>query len=379
MTLSTSSSTNNSQHIVLYIGHAYDLVFFLRLIPLVRDSGNYIFSAVVAIDAHLVKITRLDYFLNQITNDHILISESEVPRLNMSVPDMSLKIKAALGRLNNLVCAADLFIALDKSQMLPHILLSKFRRSILVQTFEPNDLLDDYQIAWKSTLLANIYHFLFGAKWKIIRANKKSSLVSHHEVIGQNAEIIYRNGDKSLPNRLILPPLVCHKRPGKKILIFGSRFLSWDYFTEEMRIDLLNFYRAISTTFKKYSFIYKPHPYEMQQEFKLIQGCFAPSQIKNIGYDLNSELVLLSNHDIEYCFSLGSTSSMSAFEMGFKSFVIYKLLGFPKEIERTYDSIFPNVPKEFFLRDDYDLRNLPTLMPAPGYLDYFLSSISIKK
>ncbi len=364
------------QQIVIYIGHAYDLVYFLRLIPIIRADSSYVFLAVVAIDGHLAKITRLEYFLNQITKEYILIQESEVPRLNTNVFVTSRKIKVALRKLSSFICKADLFISLDKSQLLPHILLNKFRRSILIQTFEPNNLIHDYKIAWKSTILANIYNVLFCSKLKIIRSNKKSVFISHHEVLGQNSEIIYRNGDDFLPNRIILPPLVHQKVPGKKILIFGSRFLSWDYFTEKMKTDLMNFYVTISDTYEDYTFLYKPHPAEMAEEFKLIKECFTPGKINNIGYDLNSELVLLESRDVEYCFSLGSTSSLSAFEMGFNSFVFYKLLGFPKEIERTYDNIFMDAPKEFFLNFNSDLKKIQSLESAPGYLDYFLIRIS---
>ncbi|SKB93664.1 polysialyltransferase family glycosyltransferase [Daejeonella lutea] len=367
---------NQTRHISLYIGHAYDLVYFLRLVPLIRAYGRFTFSAVVAMDPHLNKIAGLSSYLDHIASDYIMITEDQVPRLGKGIAPISKLISTALQRIDKLINKADLFISLDKSQLLPHILLNKFHHSILIQTFEAPDLTKDYTIAWKSTVLANIYHSIFGAKWKIIRVNKKSTFVSHHHVIRQKVEIIFRNGDKSLKNRIVLPPLIESEVTSKKVILFGSRFLSWDYFTKKMTADLLKYYKELSSSLPGYTFLYKPHPAEMDDEFKLIRECFPTGNIENIGYDLSSELVLLTHPEIDYCFSLGSTSSLSALEMGFKSYVIYKLIGFPDEIEGTYDSIFHDAPANFFLNDTSDLQKLPPLKSHPGYLTYFLDRLS---
>jgi len=373
MTESHLNKVNKPVHIVLYIGHAYDLTFFLRLVPLIKNHGEYTFSAIVAMDTHLGKIVSLESLLKELTSDYIIISEDQVPRLGIEFLQVSSKIKNILSRVKGMIWKSQSFISLDKSQLLPHILLNKFKRSILIQTFEQVDLTNDYTIAWKSTILANMYHALFGAKWKLIRSNKKSSFITHHQVISQNVEIVYRNGDESIRNKIVLPPLSFSGVTGKKVLFFGSRFLSWDYFTEKMKIELLEYYKGIAVSLSEFTFLYKPHPAEMDTEFNLIRTCFPNGNIENIGYDLSSELVLLTTPGIEYCFSLGSTSSLSAFEMGFKSFVIYKLIGFPPEVERTYDNIFHDAPVDFFLKDVSNLTKLPKLKSFRGYLDYFLN------
>jgi hypothetical protein len=378
MTLSDLSKVNKQIHIVLYIGHAYDLTFFLRLVPLIKNHGEYTFSAIVAMDTHLGKIACLESFLKELTSDYIIVLEDQVPRLGTEFLLVSSKIKNILSRIKRMIYEAQLFVSLDKSQLLPHLLLSKFKRSILIQTFEPLDLTDDYKIAWKSTFLANLYHTLFSAKWKIIRSNKKSNYITHHQVISQNVEIVYKNGDEAIKNRIVLPPLTHNGKLGNKVILFGSRFLSWDFFTEKMKIDLLEYYKEIGDCLSGFTFLYKPHPAEKDDEFNLVKSCFPSGNIENIGYDLSSELVLLMTPGIEYCFSLSSTSSLSAFEMGFKSFVLYKQIGFPVEVERTYDNIFKDASEDFYLNDVSSLLKLPKLKPNQGYMNYFLNLLSVQ-
>ena len=71
--------------------------------------------------------------------------------------------------------------------------------------------------------------------------------------------------------------------------------------------------------------LYIAHPLEKGLEFEEISSIFE-NNIKNETSYLNSEHFLLENSDVSHCFSIGSTSCKSAYQMGFNSKVAYKSL-----------------------------------------------------
>ena len=72
---------------------------------------------------------------------------------------------------------------------------------------------------------------------------------------------------------------------------------------------------------------------------------------------LNSEHYLVEHNDIAYCFSIGSTSSLSAYKMGFNSKVSYRSIFQDDEIIKGFDSIFEDTDESIHTNNDFsDIR-----------------------
>ena len=77
-------------------------------------------------------------------------------------------------------------------------------------------------------------------------------------------------------------------------------------------------------------------------------------------------------HKIHSVYSIGSTSSKTAFEFGIRSHVIYKSFKFESGVEKIYNRIFRGFPKYFFIKNNeiksyittkkMDLKNLEVLL-----------------
>ena len=135
---------------------------------------------------------------------------------------------------------------------------------------------------------------------------------------------------------------------------------SWPYFISNksrQNLEILsNIYAYIHAAFHSYDVYYVPHPLEKGSEFKFINNIFCGSLSIADNY-FSSEHYLLQNRDVEYTFSLASTSSFSSFSMGFSSKVFYKMFDLPESVRSTYDNIFKGLPSDFFLDNVSNLRN----------------------
>jgi hypothetical protein len=85
----------------------------------------------------------------------------------------------------------------------------------------------------------------------------------------------------------------------------------------------------------------------------------------------NTEFFLLNSSDYSFTFSIGSTSSRSAYDFGLNSYVFYKYLQLPLEIEATYDNIFIDQPKDFFIHELETINTLHPLVFSDSYMEYF--------
>ena len=60
-------------------------------------------------------------------------------------------------------------------------------------------------------------------------------------------------------------------------------------------------------------------------------------------------------NEILAIYSIGSTSSKTAFNFGIDSYVSYHLFDFKKSIEEKYDALFAGLPNSIFLKDIKDI------------------------
>ena len=99
-----------------------------------------------------------------------------------------------------------------------------------------------------------------------------------------------------------------------------------------------------------------------------------PGRCELVNNYFSSEHFLFENRKISYTFSIGSTSSFSAFNMGFSAKVFYKMLDFSANIESTYDRIFSGFPVSFFA-DQIDDTIIPCVREHLDYNSNYLNPV----
>ena len=369
---------DNIKSIVLYIGHTYDLAYFSRLIPLINKKGKFKITSIVVIGRYFDKLKEYKKILSRYSDIIIEIPRDEIPIYSLRIL-RSLKFVYKLRRkMSDVNCRDSLFISHDKSQFVANYLLSRFNKVILIQTLERDDLKNKLKFSLMRMFYYNVLNILSGSKLivlkEIISSNKHAW---HFRILNPHFNVIYRNNSKEIENTIILPSLD-KIEPEKKILIFGGRFTEWPYLrnNREKYISIIkSFYQKLYNNFLGYEFFYKPHPKEIETEYNILKPIF-DNKLINLGKSLNSELFLLKNKNIGYCFSICSTSSLSAFEMGFNSRAFYKLLELKNGVEKGNDSIYFDMPSDFFINSLEDDLSHKCNSHNDGRLDYFINMIN---
>ena len=371
----------NQQNLVLYIGHPFDLAFFMRLLPLINEKKQFYVTAIVAKGYYFRNMDSLNELLNKISDECFVIPDNKIQGYSKHLLN---GIKNTLF-VKKLICNIDknnsILISIDKSQFIANYLNSHFKKVILIQTVDTLDLKKDYKPAILRMVWFNLINIITGSKLIFLRYNKKSSgHIWHYKILNPNFKVIYRNDNISISNRIVLPK-VASKNKSKKIIIFGSRYNDWRFINNnksEIKELIFLFYKNLKQTSSEHTFYYKPHPRENGSEYAEINQIF-DNQLINVGISLNSELFLIENDDIEHCFSLGSTSSMSAYEMGFSSKVFYKMLPLSQPVNSAYDDIFQDAPEDFFIKDYNDSITAcikKNIKPEVNYFNQMIREIS---
>jgi hypothetical protein len=334
---------------IFYISHRYDLIFYLRLQEALRNFDLNLELEVLLHPQLADDIKIIDLISKNFSNYKILPVYLNYSRFFWISFFQSQALKKFLQFNYN---QHHIFVSLDKSQFISLFLLSFFKRIILIQQVEPNQ---GYIFDWKAIIIRNIYHFICGCRYMIFLKLKSSNGNINGLVFPQNnrPNIIYQSNSANINPKFNLPALN-DIRLGKKIVIFGSRFNNWNFLSgyslEIFKKKLSNIYKEIGNYFKGYEIIYISHPLEKGTEYEDINFWLGGILNKVTSY-ISSEHYLFCNRDVSYCFSIGSTSSHSAYSMGFNSKVFYKRLNFNPEIEAVYDAIFDGLPLSFFDND----------------------------
>jgi hypothetical protein len=370
----------NSTKILLYIGHPFDLAYFIRLIPLLNKEKNLQVTSIVACGKYFRKFKQLKNLLAQFSDVSIIVSENLIPAYQRNIFKVARNTLYLRKLIRDIDKDATILISIDKSTFMANYLNSHFKKVILIQTVDDHniDLKNNYKIGLFLMFHFNLINILTGSKRIKLRYHRGSKgQVVHHEVIDNDFKIVYRNDKQYLDNRIVLPPVASEKK-SKKILIFGSRYNGWKYMEPNVSHNkniIFSVYKHINSVFSEYTIYYKPHPKEQGTEFGELQEIFN-GRLIDVGIALNSELFLLTHPNIEYCFSLNSTSSMSAYEMGFSSKVFYNLLRFPKSLKMTMNNVFQDAPDEFFIKNqEDDIKEYCIKKGMSPYLDYIQSTI----
>ena len=371
----------NQQNLVLYIGHPFDLAYFVRLLPLINGKKQFYVTAIVVKGYYFRNMDSLNELLYKISNDHLIIPRNKIPGYGKNLLKGIKNTLFVKKLIRNIDKNNSILISMDHSQFIANYLNSHFKKVILIQTVDTLDFKKHYKPAYLRMVWFNLVNLLTGSKFIVLYYNKSSSgHIWHYKILNPNFKPIYRNDNVSISNRIVLPK-VASENKSKKIIIFGSRYNDWRYINNnrsEIKEIIFLFYKNLKQTFPEHIFYYKPHPRENGSEYAEINQIF-DNQLINVGISLNSELFLIKNNDIEHCFSLGSTSSMSAYEMGFGSKVFYKTLPFPKSVNSVYDEIFHDAPGDFFIKNYNDLITScikKNIKPEINYFNRMIHKIS---
>jgi hypothetical protein len=346
--------------ICFYAMHRYDLVFYARLIEVLNFLD-------VKVDFQLFITDQVFHIPN--TQDFI---QREFPNY-LIVPT---KIKDESGIFEKIYTFFNLrgwvkshikqecvLVLTDKSSPLSRSFLKQSSNAVLIQQIE--EIGSDYTFDLKATIIDSIICMVLGAyfaRWYVSHSSGGLVRGLKPSPMHKNITKLYHLNEPIAPAQFSLPPLNCLSRENT-IVVFGSRFLSWPYFKSgnfEHRLELLTqIYTFIGSNFPLHEVIYLPHPLEKGEEFEFINKIFH-GRCELVNNYFSSEHFLFENRKIDFTFSIGSTSSFSAFNMGFSAKVFYKMLDFPATIESTYDLIFSGLPVNFFADQISDL-NMPCM------------------
>lgn len=350
--------------ICLYAMHRYDLVFYARLIEALKFSdvkGN--FQLFIADPIFHIPYAR-DFILRTFPN-YVIVPTRAKDGSGIFVKIYTfLKLRGWVKSHINNECV---LVLTDKSSPVSRFFLKRSSNAVLIQQIE--EIGGDYTFDLKATVHDAIICMALGAyfaRWYVSSSSGGFVRALKLSPMHKNINKLYHIIEPIIPAHFSLPPLNCLSRENA-IIIFGSRFFSWPYFrlvNFEHRLELLKqIYTFIDSTFPLHKVIYLPHPLEKGDEFDFVNNIFY-GRCELVNNYFSSEHFLFENRKIDYTFSLGSTSSFSAFNMGFSAKVFYKMFDFPSTIESTYDRIFSGLPVSFFADQIGDLimpcvRELP--------------------
>ena len=343
--------------IIFSVAHSYDVIFFYRLISESNITSHYeIYVIFQESKSFTGKLAITKKLLKKISSNIVFIEQNSFVFYGRNIFKHiynGLKFKKILK--HNFDKNTPILLT-DFSAFGSYILLNYFKNNILFQL--PRDKLDlnQYRLSFKKIFMSNILNFFIGNKFiKIYELKSEANYIKYFmSSIKQN--IIFIVNDNTKKNTINFSNSIANY-DGKKIVIFGSGYYGWGLSNDSLdRID--EFHNIIYLKFKDdYSFVYLKHPLESKEEFETIKKIFNNDIYEECNY-LNSEHYLLENRDISCCFSIGSLSSKSAYDMGFNSFVFYKLILLNPNVEMVYSNLFVDMPDEININFEITNSNM---------------------
>lgn len=350
---------------IFIINHPIDMVFSLSIIK----ELNLVGSKFLVFD-HKYFNRNIYEFIKKSKVDFTLLNK---PEYLTNIYSGYRKSIIFINDLKKIINNDSLIFTFSKFELYIDLINKYFKNHISI--LQPNSTIRDFkeneiQIFRTYRIRRNIYEFLFKLKKSVpYKLNSTKSIVLFDK-LSKNIEIFLSNNKNLNSNEITFPFRFREeklKHPNT-IIVFGSRFLEWEYF-DSKKIDLLNdFLEKLKSSFLEFKFIYVKHPLE-NNEYEFLNI----NEFEIIENSINAEMIFHEmGHKIHSVYSIGSTSSKTAFEFGIRSHVIYKMLKFEGSVEKVYDRIFSGYPKNFYLKNNeiknytidkkIDLRNLELLL-----------------
>ncbi len=345
---------DQENRVYLYAMHRYDVVFFARLVDSFR-FGSY--DSVLILTSYLHDEELIRAFVRTKFKRIIVTPIGARPSLGL-VQKIRNYIRLRYW-FEREICEESAVVLLDKSDVHSRFFIKNFKSVFLIQQIET--ITSAYRLDLKATIIDLLRSVLLGSCIAIHYVNSQSNgiirAVRFRPCGKKNKfKIAFNVFGAEERNQFSFSTFRILKKD--KVVIFGSRFLSWPYFMDEKSPDRMErldeIFAFIFSSFKYYEFCYIPHPSETGAEFIRINKSFSGMLRAKTNF-FSSEHFLYENRDIAFTFSIGSTSSLSAYSMGFSAKVLYKMLDLPPAVEATYDDIFSSVPDRFFARRLADL------------------------
>lgn len=362
-------------HLILTVGHPFDLAVYYRLIPVLKKHFTFKTTILLARTYFFREFTNYQEIAKKLADEVCFIEADMVPRFGWNLPKHIINSLKLLRKIKRLKTKDSFLFLLDKSSLFANISMSRFKKIILIQHFESIDTKKHYTISKTWTLLINFYTIALGLIPYIVYKNREAKKLVYFYKPLRPLPKPFCLSEFSGERNIVLPQVAIEKKQ-QKVILFGSRFNNWGLENlPEIQEQIANIYKQIVFVLKSHQFFYKPHPLEKGSEYNFVNKIFG-GRLVNLGIALNSELLLIENPDFNYCFSLGSTSSVSAFEMGFSSKVFYKTLTLPPSFAAAYDSIFDRMPQDFFLKTEcsQEIQSKCEKRTTP-YLDELITSL----
>ena len=318
---------------VFFVNHRYDLTYYLRLLDnlnLPKNKIKFIFNK------RFSDQKDINVFIKNELNFKIQIidfkeeSSSKLQRLlNFK------KLDKFLNKISNNFT----LIILDKSKLSSRYLISKFSKVILIQN---NEDFNNYKLNIKETIKE-----LF----KSIITQTIPVLIYSDETKFSKLVYTFKIYDKYIikSNFSLLPRVKINKDDEGMIVLFGSRFYNWNFINQnsiEEFVKKIILHIVSLNPNKKINYL--SHPRESGKEISFLKKNLGSSLVIHKNY-LNAEHFLIKNHNVVKTYSIGSTASISAHHMGFKSYVFYKMLKIKKSNISAFDNVLRNLPKNSFL------------------------------
>ena len=351
--------------IVFIINHPIDIVFALSIIK----ELNLVESEFLVFEHKYFNGDIYD-FIKRSKIDFKILDKPEY------LKNIYLGFKKGIKFINQLkktINNNSLIITFSKFELYIDLLNKHFKNHISI--LQPGSTFNDFnknelEVFHTYKIRRNIYEFLFN----LTRTNpyrlKSTKSIVLFDKLSKNTEIFLSNNKNRNSNEITFPFSIKEeklKHPNT-IVVFGSRFLEWEYF-DSKKIDILNdFLENLKSSFPEFKFIYVKHPLE-NREYEFLNI----NEFEIIENSINAEMIFYEmGHKIHSVYSIGSTSSKTAFEFGIKSHVLYKSLEFENSVEKVYNRIFNGYPKNFFIVNNeiksytttkkMDLKNLEVLL-----------------
>lgn len=333
--------------IVFYISHIYDVTLYKRIL----EELNF------NVENSIVKILISPKVSKQlgINIDSIFeIGEFYIMPYSLDYSEGLINNYIYCKKIKNWLEKLGLYdyklISNDKSQFLSIFLLSHFKKILLIQQVE--EINESYNLSLKYTIYFNLFHFISGSKIMIYykMEQSKGHIFSLKFLNPFKKNIIYLTKNTTIFPRFSLPKI---NSTGvvNKVVIFGSRYNDWKFLDlENFKSRLFSCFNIIKEMYSDMELIYIPHPLELGTEFDEINKLFN-KRLRKVVSEVSSEYYLYNNRDTLITFSVGSTSSQSAFNMGIPSKVFYKCLDINNDIIKAFDQLFVDFPESFFIKN----------------------------
>jgi hypothetical protein len=242
----------------------------------------------------------------------------------------------------------------DKSRLTSRIIASHFKKVVLIQNQDSKTYLNEknfhYSLDLKETL-----RDLFFSKILQISSNKiyrikdtNSSVYVKNKM--KSAKVVYRSGPWITGKSICINErrdMSNSESNEGTILIFGFRFTSWGWMTDEMLQQTLLKIEEYIGMYPDFEIFYLPHPRESEEEFRIIEKAIT-RKMRNIGKGVPAEIVLEKVKSIQVCIGFGSTALSSAQSLGVFALSLFQEIDCPQSVKKIYESILnSNFTKEY--------------------------------